>query len=250
MLRTIIIDDEEMPRNALKSIIAGRLPNIEVVAEAESVESGTEAIIQKKPDLVFLDIDLKDGTGFELLEKLHPVQFKVIFITGFRDFAIKAFKFSALDYILKPINSEELVNAVIKAENEIKLSVQSMKLDVLLSNIKTSSNGSKKIVLKTQEFIHLVDIQSIIHCQSDNSYITFYLNTCKKIVITGKLKDYEEILEPHGFFRVHQSHLVNLHSISRFDKREGGFIIMNNEETVPVAQRKRQELIKIFENML
>jgi len=249
MIKAVIVDDEKNPRETIKSILISNFNEISVVAEADSLFSGIEIIKKNKPDLVFLDIDLKDGTGFDLLEKLLPVDFKIIFVTGFHDYAIKAFKFSALDYILKPINSLELETAIKKAISEIKLANQAIKLEALFANFHNITQETKKIVLKTQESIHLINIQNIIRCESDNSYITFYLNDGKKIIISNSLKDYEEILEPYGFYRVHQSHLINLNCILRYDKKDGGYIVMIDNSIVAVSQRKKNELMQKFENM-
>jgi len=249
MIRAILVDDENLPRETIKSIISQNFNEIEIVAEANSLKSGIEKIKKHKPDIIFLDIDLQDGTGFELLEKLKPVDFKVIFVTGFHDYAIKAFKFSALDYILKPVNSEELKDAINRAITDINSDNQSIKLDALFANFHNLSQETKKIVLKTQESIHIVNVQNIIRCQSDNSYVTFFLNDGKKVMVSNSLKDYEEILSPYGFYRIHQSHLININCILRFDKKDGGLIVMVDNSQVPVAQRKKQELMDLFDKL-
>lgn len=249
MIRAAIIDDEKAPRQSIAQILALKFPEIEIVAQAGSVKNGVELLRRHKPDLVFLDIDLGDGSGFDLLEKLKPVDFKLIFVTGFSEFAIHAFKFSALDYILKPINSQELSEAVEKAISQIKLSNQALKLEALFANFQNVAHESKKIVLKTQESIHLLNIQDIIRCQSDNAYVTFFLNNGKRIVISNSLKEYEELLVPYGFSRTHQSHLINVNCIVRFDKRQGGYIVMSDNSQVPVSQRKRHELLALFASL-
>lgn len=249
MINTIIIDDEQQPRETIAQLLALKYPEIQIVAQANSVKNGFDAIKRHKPELVFLDIDLGDGSGFDLLEKLKPIDFKLIFATGFSEFAIQAFRFSALDYILKPIKSTELFAATEKAISQIKLSNQSVKIEALFSNFQNIAHESKKIVLKTQKSIYLVNIQNIIRCESDNAYVTFYLNDGRRIVVSNSLKEYEEMLMPLGFYRTHQSHLINMNCIVRFDKRNGGFIVMTDKSQVPVSQRKRHELFELFETM-
>jgi len=249
MIKAIIIDDEASQRQVIKNLLASKFKNISVIAEAENVENGIEVLKQNKPDIAFLDVELTNGTSFDILKTISKIDFKIIFITGFKDFAIQAFKFSAIDYILKPVNSEEFENAVNKAVSEINLSNQTLKLDALFANFQNIAQETKKIVLKTQESMHLVNVQNIIRCQSDNSYITFYINDGKKILVIGSLKDYEEMLVNFGFFRAHQSHLINLNCITRFDKRDGGCVILSDNSQIPIAQRKRQEFFDVFEKM-
>lgn len=248
-MRAIIVDDEKQPREAIKNILSIKNSGVEIIAEAENVKSAIEIIKTKLPEIVFLDIELQDGTGFDILKSFDNISFKVIFVTGYKDFAIEAFKFSALDYILKPVNSEELLNAIKKAEEQIELQNQSFKFDALFSNFQNIAKENKKIVLKTQESIHLVNLHNIIRCQSDNTYITFFLNDGKKILVTNSMKEYEEMLSPYGFYRVHQSHLINLNCISKFEKKDGGYIVLNDNSNIPVSQRKRQQFLEVFERL-
>jgi two-component system LytT family response regulator len=249
MTKAIIIDDEISQRQVIKNLLTTKFKSINIIAEAENVEKGIEVLKQNKPDLVFLDVELTDGTSFDILKNLSKIDFKIIFITGYKDFAIQAFKFSAIDYILKPVNSIEFENAVNRAISEINNQNQTIKLDALFANFQNIAHETKKIVLKTQESLHLVNVQNIIRCQSDNSYITFYINDGKKILVIGSLKDYEEILEPSGFFRAHQSHLINLNCITRFDKREGGCVVLSDNSQIPISQRKRQHFFEVFESL-
>lgn len=249
MINAIIVDDEIHPRETIKKVINQYYNEISIIAEADSMADGLQKIRNNSFDLLFLDIDLKDGTGFDLLEKIKPVNFKVIFVTGFHEYAIKAFKFSALDYILKPVNISELKNAIDRAISEIKSDNQSLKFETLFSNFKNSGKETKKIVLKTQESIFIVNVQDIIRCQSDNSYVTFFLNDGKKIIVTNSLKEYEEILSVYGFYRVHQSHLINFDYIQKFEKKDGGTIVMTDNSNVTVSQRKRQELLDLLSKL-
>lgn len=246
MIKAIIIDDEKSQCTIIKNLLSKRFADIQVIGEAHNVSEGVSLIKNKQPNIVFLDIELPDGTGFDILKSISKINFKIIFITGFKEFAIDAFKFSAIDYILKPVNISEFDVAVKKALANIDLQNQSLKLDALFVNLQNISSETKKMVLKTQNSIHLVNVQNIIRCQSDNAYVTFYLNNGKKIVITASMKDYTENLSKYGFFRPHQSHLINQKFISRFDKKSGGCIVLSDNSEIPVSQRKKQEVLEII----
>ncbi len=248
MLRTIIIDDEPHMHQALEKLVKAHCPNVKLVAKASGVKTGIEAIKRYHPDLILLDIKMKDGTGFDLLKQLEPVDFKVIFITAFDQYAIEAFKFSALDYLLKPVDPDDLMKAINKAE-KLVLKELNTQLEVLEENLQTDSKSNKKIILKTFENIHLVKIRDIIFCQSDNNYTHFHLLDNHKILVSNTLKEYDEMLREFGFFRVHQSFLINLGHIVRFEKADGGSIILANKHKVPVASRKREQLLELFERI-
>jgi len=248
MLRTIIVDDEAHMRQTLEKMVKQFCPNIKLVAMADSVESGVETIRKYYPDLVLLDIKMGDGTGFDLLRQLEPVDFKVIFITAYDQYAIKAFKFSAIDYILKPVDPDELSEAVCKAENLVQKDFNTQ-LDTLTENMQSEDKANNKIILKTIDNIHLVKVKDINYCESEGSYTTIYLLNGKKIVVSKTLKDYDDILKEDGFFRVHKSFLINMRLISRFEKGEGGYVVLENESKVPVASRKREQLLEMFERL-
>jgi two-component system LytT family response regulator len=247
MLRTIIIDDEAHMRQTLEKMVRRFCPDLNIVATADGVKAGIDAIQKHNPDLVLLDIKLEDGTGFNILEKLEPVDFKVIFVTAYDQYAIKAFKFSAIDYILKPVDPDELVEAVRKTENILQNDFNTQ-LDILKDNF-NGTNPEKKIILKTAENIHLVKVTNINYCESDGSYSLIYLLNGKKIMVSHTLKDYEELLKDSGFFRVHKSYLINMQHINRFEKSDGGYVVLENECKVPVATRKRDELLDLFDRI-
>jgi len=248
MLRTIIIDDEYSVRKALEKLLARYCPNVKLVAEAEGVEAGVAAIRKYHPDVVLLDIKMEDGTGFDLLKELEPVDFKVIFITAWDQYAIKAIKFSALDYMLKPVDPDELVSAVKKAE-DLLVTELNQQLDVLEDNLVSKDLSEKKIILKTAENIHLVKLKDITHCESSDNYTIFHLLNKKDILVSNTLKDYDEMLTEFGFFRVHKSYLVNLRQIDRFDKSEGGYVVLADNSQIPVANRKKVQLLELFERI-
>jgi len=246
MIRTIIIEDEPNNREMLLRLLHENCPNVSVVADAESVRTGVDVILRFHPDLVLLDIKMEDGDAFDLLEQLENIDFKIIFITAFEEYALKAFKFSAVDYLLKPVNAEELIKAIDKVDDQILKDLK-LQLSALSNNLK--SHESNTIVLKTAENIHLVNVHEIIRCEADRSYTLFFLTNSKKIIISRPLKEVDELLKHQGFFRVHQSHLVNLSFIERFKKSEGGYVILKDSSQIPVAQRKRDLLLEVFNNL-
>lgn len=248
-MKTIIIDDEEKARKTIANYLSLYCKNIEVIAQAESVQAGCDVILRHNPELVILDINMPDGTGFDLLKKIDPVNFKLIFITAYEEYAIKAFKFSALDYLLKPVNPQELIDAVEKARKSIDNESLEMKFKAFLTNYHNPSNTDKKIVLKTSESIHLIDIKNIIRCAADGNYTIFYTIDGKKIMVSKILKDYDEMLAEYGFIRPHHSHLVNMNYIQSFEKRDGGSIIMKDKSIVPVSSRRKDELLNLFEKL-
>lgn len=248
MLRTIIIDDEPHMRLTLGNLVKQYCPEIEVVAKADGVKSGFDAVKKFHPDLVLLDIKMEDGTGFDLLQKLDPVDFKVIFITAYDEFAIKAFRFSALDYLLKPVDPDELVEAVGKA-GKIFQDDFNTQLNTLNDHLQSQDLSTKKLIIKTCDSIHLVAVQEIIYCASDCGYTELYTVGCERIVVSSTLKEYEDMLTDFGFFRVHKSFLINMKFINRFDKADGGFVILTGDYKVPVASRKKDLLMEMFERL-
>lgn len=248
MLRAIVIDDIENIRKKNVAIIKEYCPNIAVIAEADGVESGMKIIRQLLPDLVFLDVEMMDGTGFDMLKQLMPINFKVIFITGHEDFAIRAFRFSAIDYLLKPLDPTDLVEAVKKAEQALSKDILELKLNNLLSNIERPRD-LQKIILKTFEKMYSVNVQDIIRCESYKNYTTFHLLDGQKLVVSTTLKEYETMLLPFGFFKVHQSHLINMIYFDHYLKADGGSIVMKDKSKVPLATRKKEEFLALFENL-
>jgi two-component system LytT family response regulator len=219
--------------------------DISIEAEAGSVSEAFDVISKKVPELLLLDINLPDGSGFDLLKRFDKINFKVIFITAFEEYAVRAFRYSALDYIMKPVQASELIAAVERAGESIEKDQMSMKLNALLSNI----DKLKKIVLKTAESIHIIQVEDIVRCEADVNYTHFYLSNGKHLIVSRPLKEYDELLEPAGFFRTHQSHLINLEHILRYDRSEGGTLVMDDESAVPVSSRKKEALFSIFEQL-
>lgn len=248
LIRTIIIDDEAHARETLASLMAMYCPQIDLVGEGESVASGLKAIRELHPQLVMLDVLMDDGNGFDLLREVPGIDFKVIFITAYEKYAVQAFRFAAVDFLLKPVDPEELAVAVKHAETLI-LEHFTTQLRALEENLRTDIRQKRKIVLKTLNDIHLVEIQDIEYCRSDGAYTIVHKNDGVKIIISKNLREFDDMLSDSGFYRVHKSYLINLSHITRFEKQEGGYIILSNGEKVPVAFRKREELMELFERL-
>lgn len=249
MLKAIIVDDIETIRKRHVALIKASCPNIAIIGQADSVATGVSLINQLAPDLVFLDVEMPDGSGFDLLQQLKPISFKVIFITGHEDFAIRAFRFSAIDYLLKPLQADELVEAVKKAEDSMGSAFFDMKLTNLFSNLERPKN-LQKLVLKTADKIYSINIQDIVNCESDKNYTTFNFINSPKLVVSTNLKEYEAMLAPFNFFRTHKSHLINMAYFDHFIKSEGGNrIVMKNKLTIPLSVRKKEEFLILLETL-
>ncbi len=245
MISIVVIDDEPRARETIINLLKISPVELTLAGEADSVQSGYETINLTSPDLVLLDINLPDGSGFDLLKMFEQISFRVIFVTAHNEYAIRAFKYSAVDYIMKPITAGELFRALEKTKAIIDKEETAVKLSTLLQNLEKL----KKIVLKTAESIHIVNVSEIIRCEADVNYTTFYLSNGKKLLVSKPLKEYDRLLAPAGFFRTHQSHLVNLDHMLRYEKTEGGYLVMDDNSTVPVSTRKKEELFRLFENM-
>lgn len=249
MIRTIVIEDEKRVAKAIANIIETYCSGFSVIGIGNTVEQGLELINKHKPDLVTLDINLPDGSGFDLLRKIEDVDFKLIFITAYEEHALKAIKFSAIDYILKPIDEDELSDAFRKVKAIHKKENNKLILDAFLSELTDTPRDDKKIVLKTADDIHLVKVNDIIRCESEGSYTYFFLKEGKKFLVSKNLKEYEDLLVDYGFFRAHHSHLININFIERFHKADGGVIYMFDESEIPVSVRKKERLLKLFKEL-
>ncbi len=247
MIRAIIVDDIDNIRQKNKELITKYCSAITIVAEANSVATAVKSIKEHLPDLVFLDVDLGDGLGFDVLQQLTPINFKVIFVTAYQEYAIKAFRFSAVDFLLKPLDPSELIEAVEKVGSTLQKESLDIKISTLLSNIERT-NTLKKIVLKSSDKISAVNIQDIIRCEAFNNYTVFYLNGDEKLLVSSTLKEYDALLVPLGFFRLHQSHLINLAYFDHYLKAEG-FVVMKNKSKIPLASRKKDELMSLIEKL-
>jgi two-component system LytT family response regulator len=247
MIKAIIIDDIEQARITLKKDLQVYTPDIEVIGEADGVVEGAKLLKSIKPDILFLDIQMQDGSGFDLLDILKDIPFKIIFITASDAHAIKAFRYAAIDYLLKPVDPDELIAAVNKFRNQ-KLN-ENEKYKLLNESLKNTRKPHDRLALHTQDKIHIVDINEIIRCESNVNYTEFFFQNGKKLLVTKTLKEFEDLLGDQGFFRVHQSHLINTKYIKEFVKTEGGYLLMNDGSNVPVSTRKRAEVIRMLEEL-
>jgi two-component system, LytTR family, response regulator len=247
-MKLAIIDDDKKIRDLYKAVIEKGFPDLNDICEASSMVEGVELLKSCKPDIVILDIDLGDGTGFDVLQAVKPYNFSLIFSTAFNDFAIKAIKFSALDYILKPVDETELCTAIEKAMDvRAKSNVERQLKNFFEHYDKTAQ--PKKLVLKTAGEFNIVEITDIVYCQSDNSYTTFFFANGEEIVVSRSMKEFEDILTEFNFFRPHTSYLVNLNYVKKLDKSDGGFLILKNGKEIPVSVRKKAGLIQILESL-
>lgn len=248
-MNVIIVDDEATVRNTIRSLLNEHFPGINILAAAGNIEEGHEVIRQNKPDLVFLDIELPDGTGFDLLKKFSPVTFKVIFITGHQEYALDAIKVSALDYVLKPIDTDELCRAVEKAMEIINQADQQLKLQALSENLQ-SRKVLKRIILHTSDHLQLVSVSEIIRAEADSNYTCFSISGGKRILVSRTIKEFESLLSGSGMIRVHQSHLVNLDYIDRFVKKDGGYLILKDGSKIPVSPNLKKQVLQAIKDHL
>lgn len=244
---SFVVDDNKDALDLICSDIETYHKDIEIIGKASSVVSAAKQLQTLKPDILFLDIMLGDGTGFDILELAPLMESKVIFITASEDYALKAFKFAAIDYLLKPYSIEELETAINKAKKQI--SPQKPQLNVLKEIINNPHHKPSKISLNTIDKIQLVDINNIIRCQSDNNYTTFYLENGSRIVVSKTLKYYANLLSSLGFLRVHQSHLINKAFIKEYIKADGGYLILTDSKTIPISSRKKAEILEILKKI-
>jgi len=243
MFRALIIDDITDARKNLRRDIFDWCPDVEIVGEADGVLSGAKEIRRLKPDLIFLDIQMQDGSGFDLLDVVGELSLRVIFTTASDAFAVRAFRYAAVDYLLKPIDPDELKAAV----NKLRTGEITSENIQLLKRQLTEHKIPKRIALHTQDKIYVIAIEDILRCESDGNYTHFHLLDKSKLLVTHTLKEYDELLSPLGFLRVHQSHLVNLSQVKEFNKRDGGYLVMKDGSAVDVSTRKRQEVIDRLE---
>lgn len=250
MIKAVIIDDEKQARNTLTGLIERYCHNVMLLGEADGVRSGIELIKNTQPDLVFLDIQMQDGSGFKLLEYIDKVDFQIVFTTAFDQFAIRAFKYNALDYLLKPIVPQDLINALNRAElsKEQQKYLEGQNIDELIEAHKKVTD-SQRITLTTADQIHLIMVSSILRCESDNYYTRFFFTNGKTLLVSKTLKETEKLLHDFDFMRPHKSHLVNLHYIKGFHKHDGGYVVMSDGTEVPVSRRKRELVLKTLNQL-
>lgn len=248
-MNVVIIDNESKFRDTLKGLLDLYCPTIRIIGEAHGVHSGQQIINKVNPHLVFLDIQMDDGTGLDLLRLFPQRNFEVIFTTAYDEFALDAIKLSALDYLLKPLDPDELCAATEKAKASIAQQENQLhytQLKALLQNVGSNNSNNKKIVLKDVDNVYLVEINEIVRCEAAGSYTQFHLTETRKIVVSKNLREYENTLKPYGFYRSHHSHLFNIHQLDRYDKSLGGSLIMKDGSHIPVSVRRKEPLLRLL----
>lgn len=248
-MKIVLIDDEAAARNTMKRMLADVAPEMKVHGEANTLDTGYDLCVEVRPDLVFLDVELGAEKGFQLLEKPGLPAFKVIFVTAHEKYSLQALRASALDFLLKPVDPDDLKVAISKAVNAIDKDDLAKRLDTLLHNLYHVEKDKKKIVLKTFDQIQIIDVKDIVQCISDKNYTIFSMVDGSRIMVSKNLGEYEDMLGDYGFFRIHHSHLVNVDFINRYDKKNGGVLVLKDQSQVPVSLRKKNILLKIFESL-
>ncbi|MBS4063869.1 MAG: response regulator transcription factor [Chitinophagaceae bacterium] len=243
-LRTIIVDDEPKNRRVLMELLSRYCPEVTIIGDAGSLTEAVTLIHKSTPDLVLLDIEMPGGNGFDLIDKLKPINFEVIFVTAFDAYAIKAFKYSALDYLLKPVNIEEMQKSIAKVLERIHLKSVNMRLMNLSENRSSGESENQKMALqipgKDLEFVNIADI---LYFESNGGYTNIFAETGRKYISSRTLKDFEELLPDSIFFRIHHSCLVNIKKVSKYLKGRGGSVEMVNGKQLEVATRRKEELL-------
>ena len=245
-IKVVLIDDESQSRKTLQCFLQDYCPQVEIIGEADSVLSGYQLLQKESPDVIFLDVQMNDGTGFDLLNKISNPSFQVIFTTAFDEFAIKAFQYNAIDYLLKPIDVDELIRSVGKVNPSDNGSAFQGQLASLLET--TQTEKFNKIVLSANDGLHFLELDGIVRLQSDANYTTFYLIDGRRIIVSKTLKNFETLLEGEDFFRPHRSHIINLNHVSKILKEDGGYLLMKDGYKVPISRSKKEEFMTLVKD--
>ncbi len=246
-MKAIIVDDEQTSRNVLREYIAKYCTDVKVLAEADSVQSAIPVIRQYEPDILFLDVEMPKGNGFDLLEQLGEVKFETVFVTAFDQYAIQALNYSAAYYLLKPVSIDELIAAVDKIRKQREKKVDAPHTRVILENINAIGAQQKKIVLPLLEGFEVVRMDEIVSCEAHDNFTDFHFVSRPKMMICRTLKFYEELLQESGFLRVHKSHLINLEHVAKYTRGKGGILTMSDGSEISVSPQKKDQLMEKFE---
>lgn len=242
-MKAIIVEDEAHSRKTLSNFLYKYCPEIEITAQAETVNSAILSVNTTHPDLLFLDIDLPDGSGFDVLDSIVKPWPKIIFVTAYNQYAVKAFQISAIDYLLKPIDPQLLIKAVQKASsNEEPAGQMVQKMEVMREN--RISGQLHKIAIPSQNGIQMIRIEDIVRFEADGNYTTIFMRDKSKLVVTKKIKEFEILLEGLHFYRLHQSHIVNLHFVDRYIRGEGGTVVLEDGSQIEVARRRKEDFLE------
>lgn len=239
MLRAIIVDDEQSSQETLAKLLEIYCSEITITGFANNVEQAFTLIKEQKPDIVFLDVEMPNGSGFDLLALFDNIPFEIIFVTAYDQYALKAIKFCALDYLLKPVNAEELIKSVQKLSNKKVEELTQLKFRTLLENLQVHNVLDNRIAIPCKDGMEFIQVKEIVRCEADGRYTAIFLKDKPSKLTTQNLKEFENLLEQHQFFRVHHSHLINLNYVNRYRRGEGGYVIMDDGTSVDVSRRKR-----------
>jgi two-component system, LytTR family, response regulator len=243
MLKCVIVDDEFKSRESLKAIIEKFCENVAVSGVCQNGEEAIAAIQSGKPDIVFMDIQLQRETGFEILERLDKIEFELIFTTAYSEFAIRAFKFSAIDYLLKPIDITDLKAAIEKARKRITGNIAE-RIAQLGHNIKSNTFRHSRLALPASDGLVFVNVDQILYCEATGNYTNIHMDDGRKFVVSRTLKEYEDLLEEQDFFRIHNSFLINLNSLKKYIRGEGGQVVLSNNQTLDVSKAKKKSFLE------
>ncbi|WP_018628625.1 LytR/AlgR family response regulator transcription factor [Niabella aurantiaca] len=247
--KAFIVEDEARNRDLLKDLATEFCPDIQVAGMAATVPEAIRLINEQRPDIVFMDIEMQPGTGFDVLQQVKHRNFQVIFTTAYDHYAIKAIKFSAIDYILKPIDLEELQQAVDKAIQSIRRQ-QENRIDLLMKNLSQPGGENFSISLSTSDGIEYVLLSQIIRLEANGPYTTFFLKNQNKIMVSKNLKEYELLLSDHGFFRVHNSHMIHLKEVRKMIKTDGGYAVMSDASMIAISPKKKDDFLQLMAQRL
>lgn len=246
-MKLLITDNETEIRNGIKQMLA-YCPEITAVQEATGVLDGLQKIKNFQPDILLLDVEMDDGTGFDLLQQIDEAPFQLIFATAHNKYAIDAFQFSAIDYLLKPIDPDALQKSIQKAANHIRNNSMGRQIEVLLQQLSEKTNTEKRLVLKDLENIYFFKTSELLYAMAEGTYTQFFTETTSPVMVSKNLKEYESLLEPAGFIRTHHGYLVNPEKIVRYDKKDGGGLVLANGNVIPLAKRKKDQVIQLLES--
>lgn len=245
MIKTLIIEDEPGNIRILRNLLATYCPQVNIIGEAGTVDTAYALIKKINPELIFLDIEMPGGNAFTLLDRLKPLHFEIIFITAYDNYTLKAIKYSALDYILKPVNIEELILAVNKVAEKINAQQTQQRIENLLGNINASKKGPQSLAVPANFGYEFIIVSNIIRCEASGKYTYFYMSDGRKIISVKNLKEYEALLAPEVFFRIHHAHLININFVKRFHKSKG-IVEMEDAMKIPLATRRKKEFLTLF----
>ncbi len=237
MINVIIVDDERQSRNLLRRMLIDFCEGVNIIGEAKNVQTSITLLKQKKPDVLLLDIEMSDGTGFDLLNKLVDINFKIIFITGYDQYAIKAIKYAALDYLLKPVNLGELQQAIHKVKKG--LNNESRQLGLLYRHYEKKEETITQIVLPGRDSHIVAELHKIVRIEAQGSYVMIYLEDQKNHLVVKSLSYYEDLLPSKHFFRIHKSHLINIHKVARYDAGRSGKVVLKDGSVLDIAARRK-----------